>query len=796
MNLTVLQKGLILVALPLLFQLVFVFAVVRLQRDHIEAERRAAHTKDVITQAHEAHTLVNEARVGTQGYVITTEARFAEPYERGARELPDALAALLGAVQDNPGQTAQAQKVLTTATALVEWLGGVLRLVRDGARDAAAAQIRTGAGYGRMEVFRKEFATFLAEEERLDRERQGAVERSRRQLNILFVVGGLAAVGSTVLLAGAFRRGIARRFAALESNARQLAAGGPFPPPLEGGDEVARLDRAFRDMAAALIRASDAIKDLYDHAPCGYHSVDADGAIVAINQTELRWLGYASPELVGRVRFVDLVTPNLRGAYTQGFERVREHGSVTDIELELVRKDGSTFPVLVSSSSIRDADGGYLRSRTTLTDLTERKRAEDEVRRLNAELEERVRVRTAELDRANAALRKEEALFRGAFDNTNVAMVLTDLDNQFLRANAAFARMFGYTPEELRGLGLADITHPDHLRESLDRREELLAGAGDAFHMEKRYRHKDGHVLWGLTNVALTRGPDGRPQMYIGQVQDVTERKAAEEAVRERSAELEAANRDLAQKNAENEMFVYSVSHDLRSPLVNLQGFSKELDKANRALGAILDEGAVPPDVRERGRALLGGKMTKSIGFIQTAVLRLSGIIDALLRLSRAGRVEYRRERADMNRIVAQVVAATQGTVTERGAAVRVGELPPVWGDRTAIEQMFGNLIGNALTYLDPARPGAIEVGCLPPGPEAPHGLRTFFVRDNGLGIAEGHRQKIFQAFQRAHPGIGSGEGLGLAIVAHVAERHGGRVWVESHPGTGSTFFVTLPAAP
>lgn len=143
--------------------------------------------------------------------------------------------------------------------------------------------------------------------------------------------------------------------------------------------------------------------------------------------------------------------------------------------------------------------------------------------------------------------------------------------------------------------------------------------------------------------------------------------------------------------------------------------------------------------------------------------------------------------------MVGQVVGAAQGTIAERGAVVRAGELPPAWGDRTAIEQVFGNLIGNALTYLDPARPGVIEVGCLPPDAG---GYRTYFVRDSGLGIAEGHRQKIFQAFQRAHPGVGTGEGLGLAIVARVAERHRGRVWVESTPGEGSTFFVTLPATP
>ena len=182
--------------------------------------------------------------------------------------------------------------------------------------------------------------------------------------------------------------------------------------------------------------------------------------------------------------------------------------------------------------------------------------------------------------------------------------------------------------------------------------------------------------------------------------------------------------------------------------------------------------------------------MAKSLGFIKTAVLRLSSIIDALLRLSCAGRIEYRWERVDLNIIAATVVGAIQGTIQNRGATVTVADLPPIWGDRTALEQVFANLLGNALEYLDPARPATIEIGCRTD--DAP-GHRVYFVKDNGLGIAEAHQQKIFQVFQRADPGVGKGEGIGLAIVARVVERHHGRIWVESMVGQGSTFCVALP---
>jgi PAS domain S-box-containing protein len=410
-------------------------------------------------------------------------------------------------------------------------------------------------------------------------------------------------------------------------------------------------------MAADLTRAADRLKesarnvrDLYDQAPCGYHSVNPAGTVVAMNQTEMLWLGYTAGEVIGQMRFADVVTPDTRNSYRTGFDRVVEVGSVRNIELALTRKDGSTFPVLVSSTSIRDGDGHFLMSRSTITDITERKRAEDEVRRLNSELEGRVR---------------------------------------------------------------------------------------------------------------------------------------------ERTAELAEANRELRQKNDENEMFVYSVSHDLRSPLVNLQGFSGELAKASKALTEALAADDIPGDARQKAQAILDGKMAKSLGFIQAAVLRLSSIIDALLRLSRAGRIEYRWEWVDPGRVVGRVLDATQAVISEKGAAVTVGDLPPVWGDATALEQLFANLIGNSLMYLDPTRPGTIEVGSLHSS-EGP----VYFVRDNGLGIAASHQPKIFQLFQRAHPGIGKGEGIGLAIVARVAERHRGRVWVESAAGAGSTFFVTFRAVP
>jgi signal transduction histidine kinase len=268
--------------------------------------------------------------------------------------------------------------------------------------------------------------------------------------------------------------------------------------------------------------------------------------------------------------------------------------------------------------------------------------------------------------------------------------------------------------------------------------------------------------------------------------------------VRQRTAESAERNLQLTQKTEENEMFVYSVSHDMRTPLVNLQGFSQELSLVSDDLKSLLGGEGVPQELSSRGAAIIEGEMAESLQFIQNAVSHLSKIIDALLRLSRAGRVVYQVRRVNLNEMVARIVDALGATVRSRGAKVIVQDLPPTWGDPAALEQLFSNLISNALNYLDPKRPGLIEIGCInkvvASEGEAGQPLLAYYVRDNGLGLTDTEQGKIFRAFHRFHPEAARGEGMGLAIVRRIVERHNGRVWVESEAGEGTTFYVMLAA--
>jgi signal transduction histidine kinase len=261
-----------------------------------------------------------------------------------------------------------------------------------------------------------------------------------------------------------------------------------------------------------------------------------------------------------------------------------------------------------------------------------------------------------------------------------------------------------------------------------------------------------------------------------------------------RADELARINETLRQQTQENEMFIYSVSHDLRAPLVNLQGFSKELIHACDGLRGAVRQSSLTPERRQHIERLVDEDIGEALHYLQTAVLRASHIIDALLRLSRVGRVEYRRQQVHVRDIVQRVIDAMQVSIRARRARVVVHELPSVWGDPTALEQVFANLLGNAINYLDPSREGRVEIGTTP-APPGVHSLRIFYVKDNGLGIPAVAIPRLFNAFQRLHGNLVAGEGIGLALVRRVVERHGGRIWAESSEGAGTTFYFSLPEA-
>jgi signal transduction histidine kinase len=254
-----------------------------------------------------------------------------------------------------------------------------------------------------------------------------------------------------------------------------------------------------------------------------------------------------------------------------------------------------------------------------------------------------------------------------------------------------------------------------------------------------------------------------------------------EDAVAERTAELRDSNEEI-------QRFAYIVSHDLRSPLVNIMGFTTELEALRadlfRRLGELRAAAPEPGDPD----AELGRDFDEAIGFIKASIAKMDRLINAILRLSREGRREFHPERIDMTALLGSITASLAHQAEAAGATVIVGELPPVTSDRLALEQIFSNLVDNALKYGRAGAPGRIEVA----GRVTPAGT-VYEVRDNGRGIDARDRERVFDLFRRSGVQDRPGEGIGLAHVRALVRRLGGTIVLTSEPGQGSTFTVTLP---
>lgn len=255
-----------------------------------------------------------------------------------------------------------------------------------------------------------------------------------------------------------------------------------------------------------------------------------------------------------------------------------------------------------------------------------------------------------------------------------------------------------------------------------------------------------------------------------------------EETVRARTAALTRASEEV-------QRFAYIVSHDLRSPLVNVMGYTAELEQAGRTLDQAIAEAEVKGPIDPAVVSAVREDIPEAVGFIRASTEKMDGLINAILKMSREGRRNLVVEPIDVVDTVRRIAATFAHQLSEADGEVRIGDLPEIESDRLSIEQILSNLIDNAVKYLDPSRPGRIEVR----GRDGPDGWVEYEISDNGRGISEKDHERIFELFRRSGRQDRPGEGLGLAFVRSSVRRLGGDIAVESRLGEGSTFRLKLP---
>jgi PAS domain S-box-containing protein len=475
-------------------------------------------------------------------------------------------------------------------------------------------------------------------------------------------------------------------------------------------------------------------------------TISAEGKITDVNRATEAITGRSRAELIG-TDFSDYFTDPDKAR--TGYRQVFALGFVTDYPLALRHRDGHVAEVLYNASVYRDEAGKVLGVFAAARDITERKLAEEKLRRSEHGLAEAQRIAHLgnwELDLVHNVLLWSDEIYR-----------IFEIDpDKFGASYEAF----------LNGI------HPDD-RDMVNKAYTDSVASRVPYNIVHRLQMPDGRIKYVNEMCETYYGEDGKPLRSVGTVHDITERKLAEnevltlnreleQRVIERTAQLEAANKEL-------EAFSYSVSHDLRTPLRAIDGFS----------GILLED--YKDKLDDEGKRLLH--------VVRDNTGKMGQLIDDILKFSRAGRLELTPVEIDMEQMAREVFAELQPVVDANKLQLEIEQLPHASGDRAMMRQVFVNLLSNALKFSRKREPARIKVGCSIEGDET-----VYYVQDNGAGFDMQFADKLFGVFQRLH-GVTEfeGTGIGLAIVKRIVARHGGRVWAEGKVDGGATMYFALP---
>lgn len=481
------------------------------------------------------------------------------------------------------------------------------------------------------------------------------------------------------------------------------------------------------------------LKNVYDHAPNGYVTLDEKGIIKDINLTGAKMLGWTNPQAIKNTPFHKFIQKDCQDTFYFLEKELRKTAARKTCELRLIRKDGKSFDAELDSMVVADEESGSRQIRMAILDTTKRKQAE-------------------------TALQTLTKRFYNILSGMYSSVLLVGNDNVVEFANEAFcvAYKLAASPAELIGNTSAQML--EKIRSAYKEPGKALKRIREIVSLGQLVRGEeiamaDGRMLLrDFIPLIIDEKLYGRLWHHI----DITDLKRVEKALKTRTDELEYANKEL-------ESFVYSVSHDLRAPLRAIDGFSKMV---LRDL-----EGKIDEESRRR------------LNVVCANTEKMNHLIDDLLNLSRLGQQTLKPMPLDMKQLFRQAWNELCQSSPDQDVRLVLDRLDQAMGDRTLIKQVALNLLSNAMKYSGPRNPGVIEITSERDGDST-----VFSVKDNGVGFDMLYYDRLFAVFHRLHPDREfEGNGVGLAIVKQIIHRHGGRVWADGTVNEGATFYFRLP---
>jgi PAS domain S-box-containing protein len=504
------------------------------------------------------------------------------------------------------------------------------------------------------------------------------------------------------------------------------------------------IENAFQE-SEELFRAT------FNLAAVGIAHIDRDGAWLRINQKMCDILGYAEEEL-RKLTFKDITHPDDIAVSTENIRNSLD-GKVDSYSLEkrYIHKNGDIIWANVSVSLVRRTPFNTCYFIVIVEDITPRKKAEEELKRLTKQLHEQAGVLDAILSAS------PNQIFH------------IDRQGIYRYASSAALKALGMVPAEVIGKRWQDLGFPPEIMERIDREREKVLASGEGSRGETAYPTPHGirHFDYAINPI---HGENEENAGVVITAWDITDHKRAEEEIEivynnllVRAFDLEAANKEL-------EAFNYTVSHDLRKPLTIINAYCQAI------LELFVDN--------------LNPQCKEYLQEIYDCTLRMNGLIDALLKFSRLSHSELHRETVDLSVIARSVAEELQLAEPARRVKFLIDEGKPVKGDPNLLRVVLENLFSNAWKYTGKKEGAIIEFGRVDIDSRP-----VWFVRDNGQGFDMAFADKLFIPFQRL-PGADefNGHGIGLATVERIIRRHGGQVWAEGEPGKGATFYFTLTA--